>query len=119
MFWAEVYSRPEQKWIPVDPVRGTIKRKKDFEPASDNGPVRMTYVVAFEEGESWTSASLGKHFDPISSDGHARDVTVRYAKNFASKTVKLRVPARKDKEDWWERVVNMLQRPYRLVRLGF
>jgi xeroderma pigmentosum group C-complementing protein len=60
--------------------------------------------------------ALDKHSDPISSDGHARDVTVRYAKNFASKTVKLRVPARKDKEDWWERVMNMLQRPYRLVR---
>lgn len=51
MFWAEVYSRPDQKWIPVDPVRGTIKRKKDFEPSSDTGPIRMLYVVAFEEGE--------------------------------------------------------------------
>lgn len=48
-------------------------------------------------------------------DGHARDVTVRYAKNFAAKTVKSRVPTRKDKEDWWERVLKMLQRPYRLV----
>ncbi|KAJ9122302.1 hypothetical protein QFC22_001723 [Naganishia vaughanmartiniae] len=98
VFWAEVYSRPDQKWIPVDPVRGTIKRKRDFEPTSESGPIRMLYVVAFEE------------------DGHARDVTVRYAKNFAAKTVKLRVPSRKGKEDWWERIMKMLQRPYRLHR---
>jgi len=51
VFWAEVYSRSDQRWIPVDPVRGTIRRKGDYEPTSDNGPVRMTYVVAFEEGQ--------------------------------------------------------------------
>ena len=50
VFWAEVYSRPDQKWIPVDPSRGTIKRRKDYEPQSESGPVRMLYVVAFEEG---------------------------------------------------------------------
>lgn len=116
VFWAEVYSRPDQKWIPVDPVRGTIKRKKDFEPTSDNGPIRMLYVVAFEEGEFYALAPLwNPPTSPFGTDGHARDVTVRYAKNFAAKTVKLRVPSRKDKEDWWERVLKMLQRPYRLV----
>lgn len=116
VFWAEVYSRPDQKWIPVDPVRGTIKRKKDFEPTSDNGPIRMLYVVAFEEGEFQCTCALLETCNISSgTDGHARDVTVRYAKNFAAKTVKLRVPSRKDKEDWWERVLKMLQRPYRLV----
>lgn len=115
VFWAEVYSRPDQKWIPVDPVRGTIKRKKDFEPSSDNGPIRMLYVVAFEEGK-FSRCDVKHDLNSVSADGHARDVTVRYAKNFAAKTVKLRVPARKDKEDWWERVLKMLQRPYRLVR---
>ena len=98
VFWAEVYSRSEQKWIPVDPVRGTIKSKKHFEPSSETGPVRMLYVVAFEE------------------DGYARDVTVRYARNFAAKTMKLRVPVKKDHEDWWARVLKMLERPYRLHR---
>lgn len=58
----------------------------------------MMYVVAFEE------------------DGYARDVTVRYARNFASKTLKLRPPVKKDREDWWARVVKMLERPYRLHR---
>lgn len=98
VFWTEVYDRPDQKWIPVDPVRGTIKRKKDFEPSNDHGPIRMLYVVAFEE------------------DGYARDVTVRYAKTFGAKTSKLRVPVRKDGEDWWERVMKMVERPYRLQR---
>lgn len=97
VFWAEVYDRPDQKWIPVDPVRGTIKRKKEFEPSSDTGPIRMLYVVAFEE------------------DGSAKDVTVRYAKNFGAKTIKLRVPVRKD-EDWWERMMTKVQRRYRLNR---
>ena len=56
VFWAEIYSRLDQRWIPVDPVRGTIRRKGDYEPTTDNGPVRMTYVVAFEEGKSFSSS---------------------------------------------------------------
>jgi xeroderma pigmentosum group C-complementing protein len=49
--WAEVFSRSDQRWIPVDPMRGTIRKKTHYEPGSDNGPVRMAYVMAFEEGE--------------------------------------------------------------------
>lgn len=52
VYWAEVYSRSDQRWIPVDPVKGTIRKKSEYEPQGDSGPVRMTYVVAFEEGES-------------------------------------------------------------------
>lgn len=51
VFWAEIFSRSDQRWITVDPVKGTIRKKKDFEPKGDSGPVRMLYVVAFEEGE--------------------------------------------------------------------
>lgn len=51
VFWAEVYSRSDQRWIPVDPVAGLIRKKAHYEPASDNGPVRLVYVVGFEEGE--------------------------------------------------------------------
>jgi hypothetical protein len=29
--------------------------------------------------------------------------------------MKLRVPVKKDHEDWWGRVMKMLERPYRLV----
>ncbi|KAK8858825.1 hypothetical protein IAR55_003055 [Kwoniella newhampshirensis] len=98
VFWAEIFSRSDQRWTPVDPVRGTIRKKNHFEPTSDSGPIRMLYVVAYEE------------------DGHARDVTLRYTKNFGAKTVKLRVPTRKDEPDWWDTVTGFLQRPYRLNR---
>ncbi|KAK4687165.1 xeroderma pigmentosum group C-complementing protein, partial [Tremellales sp. Uapishka_1] len=98
VFWAEVFSRSDQRWIPVDPVRGVIRKKSGFEPASDSGPIRMLYVVAFEE------------------DGYARDVTLRYARNFGAKTVKLRVPIKKDEPDWWGEIMGFLQRPYRLNR---
>ncbi|WVR06564.1 hypothetical protein IAU60_003595 [Kwoniella sp. DSM 27419] len=98
VFWAEVFSRSDQRWIPVDPVRGTIRKKTHFEPTSDSGPIRLLYVVAFEE------------------DGYARDVTMRYARNFGAKTSKLRVPVRKDEPDWWETITGFMQRPYRLNR---
>lgn len=52
--WAEVFSRSDQRWIPVDTVRGTIRKKSHFEPVGDGGPVRMTYVMAFEEGVSYS-----------------------------------------------------------------
>ncbi|WWC71011.1 uncharacterized protein I206_104964 [Kwoniella pini CBS 10737] len=98
VFWAEIFSRSDQRWIPVDPVAGTIRKKTHYEPTSDSGPIRMVYVVAFEE------------------DGYARDVTLRYTKNFGAKTSKLRVPAKKDEPDWWEAVMGFLTRPYRLNR---
>ncbi|WVQ73331.1 hypothetical protein IAR50_002899 [Cryptococcus sp. DSM 104548] len=99
VFWAEIFSRSDQRWIPVDPVRGVIRKKQHYEPTSDSGPVRMLYVVAYEE------------------DGYARDVTLRYTKNFYAKTSKLRPPARPDEPDWWgQTVMGFLRRPYRLNR---
>ncbi|KAL7420524.1 hypothetical protein Q5752_004474 [Cryptotrichosporon argae] len=98
VFWAEVFSRSDQRWIPVDPVKGIIRKKAHFEPSGDAGPVRMLYVVAYEE------------------DGYARDVTLRYTKNFGAKTSKLRPPARKDEIDWWTETTRFFARPYRLNR---
>lgn len=51
VFWAEVFNRSDQRWIPIDPVRGIIRKKSGYEPPTDSGPVRMLYVVAFEEGK--------------------------------------------------------------------
>lgn len=74
----------------------------------------MVYVLAFEE------------------DGYVRDVTqryaplltnissyfhvpfVRYAREFNTKTSKLRLGG-KGKKEWWEAVMFLLSRPYRLV----
>jgi xeroderma pigmentosum group C-complementing protein len=92
-------------------MRGTIRKKNQFEPASDNGPIRMAYVLAFEEGTSacWTIAD--------DSDGYAREVTLRYTKSFGAKTSKLRVPVKKDEPDWLDGLLGHLTRPYRLVSL--
>lgn len=57
----------------------------------------MVYVVALEE------------------DGYARDVTPRYATEYGAKVSKMRQGG-KGKREWWERVMAMVQRPYRLVR---
>jgi hypothetical protein len=59
------------------------------------------YVLAFEE------------------DGYGRDVTRRYARQYAAKVAKIqggqKPPGRK--QAWWERVVDGIRRPYRLVRV--
>lgn len=57
VFWAEIFSRSDQRWVPVDPVKGIIRKKAHYEPTSDAGPIRMLYVVAFEEGEQLRPAT--------------------------------------------------------------
>lgn len=51
----------------------------------------------------------------LTPDGYARDVTLRYTRNFAAKTCKLRPPARAGESDWWSDIVAFIQRPLRLV----
>ena len=58
----------------------------------------MVYVVAFEE------------------DGYARDVTPRYAVEYGAKVSKMQQGG-KGKQDWWERVMTIVRRPYRLVSM--
>jgi hypothetical protein len=60
----------------------------------------MVYVLAFEE------------------DGYARDVTPRYARQYAAKVAKIQggAGARNGRAAWWELVVAGVRRPYRLVR---
>ena len=138
VFWTEVFSRPDSKWFPVDPIRGIVNKRKAFDPtpSSNNAPTqpsiyssiigtvnaptqrraiprtkvenRMVYVVAFEE------------------DGYARDVTRRYAREYGAKVAKMQGGSNapnmagggKGRREWWNRVVKSIERPYRLVRLG-
>ncbi|KZV92249.1 Rad4-domain-containing protein [Exidia glandulosa HHB12029] len=93
VFWTEVFSRPDGRWIPVDPVRNLVNKKRLFEPPKNDPNNRMTYVVAFEE------------------DGYVRDVTRRYARA----STKLLRGGRAHKE-WWDNVLAPLTRPYRLNR---
>ncbi|KAI0769954.1 hypothetical protein C8Q74DRAFT_1272317 [Fomes fomentarius] len=110
VFWTEVFSRADAKWIPVDPVRVIVTRRKAFDPTPNpNAPNkpdrrrpvrvenRMVYVLAFEE------------------DGFARDVTPRYAREYGAKVSKVQQGG-KGRREWWERICRMVQRPYRLQR---
>lgn len=99
VFWTEVFSRPDGRWIVVDPIRNIIRTKARnmMDPQSGYKYNKMAYVVAFEE------------------DGYGKDVTPRYAKQYGTRTVKLRPPATKN-WDWWEGVAASFQRPYRLAR---
>lgn len=81
----------------MDPIRYVVNKKKLMEPPPHDENNRMTYVVALEE------------------DGHARDVTRRYASEYLGKTVKSRVGVKNGQEEWWTRVMGILARPYRLV----
>lgn len=98
VFWTEVFSRPDCRWIVVDPIRNMIRTKARnmMDPQSLYKYNKMTYVVAFEE------------------DGYGKDVTPRYAKQFATRTVKQRPPSKNF--DWWDTVVRKIERPYRLAR---
>ncbi|KAG9127045.1 hypothetical protein FRC07_000881 [Ceratobasidium sp. 392] len=103
--WAEVFSRPDGRWLPVDPVRGIVNRARVFEDqhkSGQKGASKLVYAIAMEE------------------DGYARDVTARYAKNFAAKTAKARARVaaggRGGKVEWWDGVMRVLRRPYALHR---
>lgn len=118
VFWTEVFSRPDARWLPVDPIRGIINRRKVFDPSpaaqattgdstrkvKTKQENRMVYVMAFEE------------------DGYARDVTRRYAREYGSKVAKVQGGSAsgggsKARHVWWRRVVDIVKRPYRLVRI--
>jgi xeroderma pigmentosum group C-complementing protein len=104
VFWTEVFSRPDGRWLPVDPIRAIVNKRKVFDPTPvgtssrlakvDN---RMTYVMAVEE------------------DGYMRDVTPRYARQYSAKVSKVQSGG-KGRREWWEQVVQTLTRPYKLVR---
>jgi xeroderma pigmentosum group C-complementing protein len=118
VFWTEVFSRPDSKWFPIDPIRALVNKRKVFDPTALNlrpgGPRtkienRMLYVLAFEE------------------DGYARDVTRRYARQYGARVAKLQGGSKapnaggggKGRLAWWDRVVNFLHRPFRLASTLF
>ena len=112
VFWTEVFSRPDARWIPVDPIRCIINKPKAFDPSgpsaggstshrpTDN---RMVYVLAFKE------------------DSYARDVTSRYAREYGAKVAKVQLGGGSGrrggaaKEVWWEMILGVITRPYRLA----
>lgn len=134
IFWTEVFSKPDGRWLPVDPIRCIVNKRKVFDPtpvptyalpnaavaqfSRFNSPIpnrksqitlkqenRLVYVLAFEE------------------DGYARDVTRRYARNFSAKVSKMQGGSGaanmggggKGRMVWWNQVLSLVHRPYRLV----
>jgi len=99
-------------WIPVDPIRGIIGKRQVFDPtpSSTSGQSKlprrrdniMLYVIALEE------------------DGYGRDVTARYARDYTAKVAKVQgaraSSGGRGRREWWERVIQVITRPYRLVR---
>jgi xeroderma pigmentosum group C-complementing protein len=96
IFWTEVFSPSIDKWIPVDPlVRHTFnKPRTGFEPPASDRLNSMSYVIAFED------------------DASARDVTRRYARQYNTKTRKLRVESTKGGDKWWNRTMAFFERPF-------
>ncbi|KAH8984346.1 hypothetical protein EDB92DRAFT_1887514 [Lactarius akahatsu] len=104
VFWTEVFSRADGRWLPVDPIRAIVNKRKVFDPSPvgttpRRGKVdnRMTYVLAVEE------------------DGYMRDVTPRYAKQYSAKVTKVQSGGR-GRREWWEQVMQTVTRPYKLHR---
>ncbi|PPQ71040.1 hypothetical protein CVT24_011921 [Panaeolus cyanescens] len=131
VFWTEVFSKTDAKWLPVDPIRCYVNKSKVFDPVQVPGvshkatfgssglshphaavgpvervkasrlPNQLLYVLAFEE------------------DGYARDVTRRYARQFSAKVAKAQGASGgrgNAHQNWWMSVVSCVTRPYRLNR---
>ncbi|KAJ3503963.1 hypothetical protein NLJ89_g8197 [Agrocybe chaxingu] len=114
VIWTEVFSRPDAKWLPVDPIRAIVNKRKMFDPAppATNAPKvtkvenRMVYVLAFEE------------------DGYARDVTRRYAREYGAKVAKVQGGSSapnvggggRGRQAWWDKVLSCIKRPFQLHR---
>ena len=96
IFWAEVLSPVDMKYIPLDPlVRHTIaKPKTGFEPPLSDPLNSMSYVIAF------------------SDDSCARDVTRRYVQFLNAKTRKTRVESTKHGERWWNKTMSFFAKPF-------
>ncbi|ORX95525.1 Rad4-domain-containing protein [Basidiobolus meristosporus CBS 931.73] len=94
LFWAEILSPYNNKWVSVDCVRGLVSKVAEMEPSADN-PYSLAYVVAYE------------------ADGCIKDVTRRYTRQWGAKTKKLRVPVAKDGYDWWGETLSFYARRYK------
>jgi len=102
VFWTEVFSRPDARWLPVDPIRSIVNKRKVFDPSP------TTYTAPTAQPGSLFSHPHAPATPPrrnfgsttkqenrmvyvlaFEEDGYARDVTRRYAKEFSAKTAKI------------------------------
>ncbi|RKP08465.1 hypothetical protein THASP1DRAFT_29729 [Thamnocephalis sphaerospora] len=78
MAWCEVLHPTEGHWVAVDLARGLVNEPTRME---EHGP--LPYVTAFDIGR------------------RIKDVSRRYASQWAAKTLRLRPPMGKAGRDWW------------------
>ncbi|KAG5337956.1 hypothetical protein C0989_008578 [Termitomyces sp. Mn162] len=140
VFWTEVFSRPDGRWIPVDPIRSIVNKRKVFDPTPTSAPpppvhsplFPQAYAAALDRRAIVNNASRAVQQENrmmyvlgLEEDGYARDVTRRYAKQFSAKIAKVQGGSSsiggggKARQAWWEAVLSIVTRPYRLVYLFF
>jgi xeroderma pigmentosum group C-complementing protein len=131
VFWTEVFSRPDARWLPVDPIRCIVNKRKIFDPTPTTHSAPATQPGSTIFPRPYASAAPSKrnvgsstkqenrmvYVLAFEEDGYARDVTRRYAKEYSAKTAKIQGGSRTGtrRQAWWEQVVGTLSRPYRLV----
>ncbi|CAL1288699.1 unnamed protein product [Larinioides sclopetarius] len=76
LYWTEVFSKPDKKWISVECVHNIVNDPYEIEAIV---PQPVSYVVAFD------------------NDSHIKDVTKRYCKNYMTFNIKQRVVP-----EWWD-----------------
>ncbi|KAF9465269.1 hypothetical protein BDZ94DRAFT_1160286 [Collybia nuda] len=135
VFWTEVFSRPDSRWIPVDPIRCIVNKRKSFDPtpsslgqANQPGTTIYPHPYAASQNKKVKTAPLTRQENRMiyvvafEEDGYARDVTRRYAKEFSAKVEKVQGGSNtigsggKGRKAWWEKVISAVRRPYRLHR---
>ncbi|TFK33041.1 hypothetical protein BDQ12DRAFT_716098 [Crucibulum laeve] len=136
VFWTEVFSRPDARWIPVDPIRGFVNKRKVFDPtpiSSANMPSAPSQFGSTTLQHPYALTNASRHLQPrikqenrmvyvlaFEEDGFARDVTRRYAREYSAKVAKMQggssAAGGKGRQAWWDRVVNRIKRPYQLHR---
>ncbi|EAU86269.2 DNA repair protein rhp42 [Coprinopsis cinerea okayama7 len=137
VFWTEVFSRPDGRWLPVDPIRSIVNKRKVFDPTP------LTNAPGTGAAVSTASSSTGLAFPQTTrksnvprgfkeenrmlyvlafeEDGYARDVTRRYAREYNARVLKAQGGSRaanagKARQEWWDKVVTKFKRPYQLHR---
>ncbi|KAF8644668.1 hypothetical protein AX16_008328 [Volvariella volvacea WC 439] len=138
VFWTEVFSRPDARWLPVDPIRGIVNRRKVFDPSPTSitapqhqvlGSIRYPHPYAPKRPSLNTAVPRSVSQEnrmvyviALEEDGYGRDVTRRYAKEFSAKISKMQGgnigtgAGGKGRTIWWEHVVQSITRPFRLHR---
>ncbi|KAL1692551.1 hypothetical protein GGG16DRAFT_124024 [Schizophyllum commune] len=139
VFWTEVFSRTDGRWIPIDPIRNKVNRRKAFDPSPPTAgpksakPERDNIIAVYNQSQAPATPARRVGGRPIKEenrmlyvvafeeDEYARDVTRRYAHQYLSKVMKAQGGSKqlargKNRIQWWEGVMGLVTRPYRLHR---